>query len=209
MSRVRSRSGGDKFPHAGDDVGDVIAGLIDGSGGTRRILRQIRLSWSAAIRCGDLPAFTDYSMSNRTYRYFKGDVMYPFGFGLSYSRFSYGAPRASSTAIHAGDSVRVTAEVRNAGPRDGDEVVELYVKPPQTAISPRVELEGFERIHLRAGEARRVEFTLTPRQLSEVDEKGNRAVLPGNYAISIAGGQPSLNTPDVALHIAGTTTLPR
>ncbi|MFZ0337717.1 MAG: glycoside hydrolase family 3 C-terminal domain-containing protein, partial [Terracidiphilus sp.] len=190
--------------YPGEEGGDAIAETLAGKNNPAG-----RLPVTFYRATGDLPAFTDYSMSNRTYRYFKGDVMYPFGFGLSYSRFSYGAPRASSTAIHAGDSVRVTAEVRNAGPRDGDEVVELYVKPPQTAISPRVELEGFERIHLRAGEARRVEFTLTPRQLSEVDEKGNRAVLPGNYAISIAGGQPSLNTPDVALHIAGTTTLPR
>jgi beta-glucosidase len=157
----------------------------------------------------DLPAFTDYSMSNRTYRYFKDEVMYPFGFGLSYSRFSYGTPHASSATIHAGDSVTVTAEVRNEGPRDGDEVVELYVKPPQTAVSPRVELEGFERIHLRAGEARHVEFTLSPRQLSEVDERGNRAVLPGDYAIFVAGCQPSSTTPTVTLHISGTKVLPQ
>jgi beta-glucosidase len=118
-------------------------------------------------------------------------------------------PHASSTTIHAGDSVTVTAEVRNSGPRDGDEVVELYIKPPQTAVSPPVELEGFQRIHLRAGESRRVEFTLTPRQLSEVDEKGNRAVLPGDYAISVAGGQPSSNASAVTLHIAGTQALPQ
>jgi beta-glucosidase len=72
-----------------------------------------------------------------------------------------------------------------------------------------VELEGFQRIHLRVGEARRVEFTLTPRQLSEVDEKGNRAVLPGVYAISVAGGQPSAETTVLTLHIAGTEALPR
>jgi len=80
---------------------------------------------------------------------------------------------------------------------------------PQTAISPRVELEGFERVHLRAGEARTVELTLTPRQLSEVDEKGNRAVLPGDYAISVAGAQPSPDTPTVTLHVAGTMALPQ
>ena len=135
--------------------------------------------------------------------------MYPFGFGLSYSRFSYGSLSASSNSIRAGDSVTVSAEVRNEGPRDGDEVVELYIKPPQTAVSPRVELEGFQRIHLRAGESRRVEFTLTPRQLSEVDEKGNRTVLSGDYAISVAGGQPSSTTPTATLHIAGTMALPQ
>ena len=190
--------------YPGEEGGDAIAETLAGKNNPAG-----RLPVTFYRSTSDLPAFTDYSMSNRTYRYFKGEVMYPFGFGLSYSRFSYGAPHASSTAIHAGDSVTVTAEVRNAGPRDGDEVVELYVKPPQTAVSPRVELEGFERIHLRAGEARRVQFTLTPRQLSEVDEKENRAVLPGDYAISVAGGQPSSNTPTISLHIAGTKALPQ
>jgi beta-glucosidase len=190
--------------YSGEEGGDAIAETLVGKNNPAG-----RLPVTFYRSTSDLPAFTDYSMSNRTYRYFKGEVMYPFGFGLSYSRFSYGVPHASSTTIHAGDSVTVTAEVRNAGPRDGDEVVELYVKPPQTAVSPHVELEGFQRIHLRAGEARRVLFTLTPRQLSEVDEKGNRAVLPGDYAISVAGGQPSSNMPAVTLHIAGTTALPQ
>ncbi len=189
--------------YSGEEGGDAIAETLAGKNNPAG-----RLPVTFYRSTSDLPAFTDYSMSNRTYRYFKGDVMYPFGFGLSYSRFSYSAPRASDTAIHAGDSVTVTAEVRNAGPRDGDEVVELYIKPPQTAVSPRVELEGFERIHLRAGESQHVEFTLTPRQLSEVDEKGNRAVLPGDYAISVAGGQSSSNTPIVTLHIAGSKALP-
>ena len=76
----------------------------------------------------------------------------------------------------------VTAEVRNTGARDGDEVAELYIKPPQTAVSPRVELEGFTENPFRAGETQRVQFTLSPRQLSEVDEKGNRAVMSGDYA---------------------------
>jgi beta-glucosidase len=99
--------------------------------------------------------------------------------------------------------------VRNTSARDGDEVAELYVKPPQTAVSPQVELEGFRRIHLRAGEMRRVQFTLSPRQLSEVDEKGNRAVLPGDYAIYVSGGQPEAGTPSATLHISGTVALPK
>ncbi len=190
--------------YSGEEGGDAIAETLAGKNNPAG-----RLPVTFYRSTSDLPAFTDYSMSNRTYRYFKGEVMYPFGFGLSYSRFSYGAPQASSTTIHAGDSVTVTAEVRNAGPRDGDEVVELYIEPPQTAVSPRVELEGFERIHLQAGEARQVEFTLTPRQLSEVDEKGNRAVLQGDYAISVSGGQPSPDTPKAAIHIEGTEALPQ
>jgi beta-glucosidase len=188
--------------YPGEEGGDAIAETLAGKNNPAG-----RLPVTFYRSTSDLPAFTDYSMSNRTYRYFKGEVAYPFGFGLSYSRFSYGAPQASSTTINAGDPVTVTTEVRNAGPLDGDEVVELYIKPPQTAVSPRVELEGFERIHLRAGEAQQVQFTLTPRQLSEVDEKGNRAVQPGDYSISVSGEQPSSNTPAVILHIEGTNAL--
>jgi beta-glucosidase len=190
--------------YPGEEGGDAIAETLVGKNNPAG-----RLPVTFYRSTSDLPAFTDYSMSNRTYRYFKGDVLYPFGFGLSYSRFSYGAPHASSNTIHAGESVTVSAEVRNAGPRDGDEVVEVYIKPPQTALSPHVELEGFERIHLRKGESQRVQFTLTPRQLSEVDEKGNRAVIPGDYTISVAGGQPSPDAPAATLHIAGTAALPR
>jgi len=190
--------------YPGEEGGDAITETLAGNNNPAG-----RLPVTFYRSTNDLPAFTDYSMSNRTYRYFKGEVAYPFGFGLSYSRFSYGAPHTSSTTIHAGDSVTITAEVRNDGPRDGDEVVELYIKPQQTTVSPLVELEGFERIHLRAGEAKQVQFTLTPRQLSEVDEKGNRAVLPGDYVISAAGEQPSSNTPAVTLHIEGTSALPQ
>jgi beta-glucosidase len=190
--------------YPGEEGGDAIAETLVGKNNPAG-----RLPVTFYRSTSDLPAFTDYSMSNRTYRYFKGEVMYPFGFGLSYSSFSYSAPHASSTRIHAGDSVTVSAEVRNAGRLDGDEVAELYIKPPQTAVSPRLELEGFQRIHLRAGEAQRVEFTLTPRQLSDVDEKGDRAVRPGKYAISVAGGQPSSNTRAITLQIEGTEALPR
>jgi beta-glucosidase len=190
--------------YPGEEGGDAIAETLAGKNNPAG-----RLPVTFYRSTSDLPAFTDYSMSNRTYRYFKGEVMYPFGFGLSYSHFTYSAPRPSSKTIQAGDSITVTAEVRNAGPRDGDEVVELYIKPPQTAVSPLVELEGFERIHLRAGESGRVQFNLTPRRLSEVDEKGNRAVMPGDYAISIAGGQPSTETPVATVHISGTKALPQ
>jgi beta-glucosidase len=190
--------------YSGEEGGDAIAETLAGKNNPAG-----RLPVTFYRSTSDLPAFTDYSMSNRTYRYFKGEVMYPFGFGLSYSRFSYGAPHASSATIHAGDSVTITAEVRNAGPRDGDEVVELYIKPPQTAVSPHLELEGFQRIHLHAGEARHIEFTLAPRQLSEVDEKGNRAVMPGDYAITVSGTQPTQQTPDITVHISGTHALPQ
>ncbi len=190
--------------YPGEEGGDAIAETLKG---TNNPAGRLPVTFYRSV--SDLPAFTDYSMSNRTYRYFKGPVEYPFGYGLSYTHFTYGAPEVSRAAIRAGEQVTVTAEVRNSGARDGDEVAELYIQPPQTAVSPRVELEGFERVHLRAGEARRVVFTLTPRQLSEVDEKGKRAVMPGDYAISVYGGQPEAETPRATVRIAGTAALPQ
>jgi beta-glucosidase len=190
--------------YPGEEGGDAIAETLIGENNPAG-----RLPVTFYALTDDLPAFTDYSMKNRTYRYFKGEVLYPFGYGLSYSRFSYRAPEINAKKIEAGDSVVVSTVMRNASARDGDEVVELYIKPPKTAVSPRIELEGFQRIHLRAGETRRVQFTLSPRQLSEVDEKGNRAVAPGDYAIYVSGGQPETGTPAATLHISGSVALPK
>ena len=185
--------------YPGEEGGDAIAETLKGKNNPAG---RLAVTFYASTK--DLPEFTDYSMKNRTYRYYSGQVLYPFGYGLSYSRFSYRAPTVGPKQIKAGVSAVVTTFVRNTSARDGDEVAELYLKPPQTAVSPQVELEGFTRIHLRAGETRRVQFTLSPRQLSEVDEKGNRAVVPGDYQIYISGGQPQTGTPAATLHISGT-----
>jgi beta-glucosidase len=137
-----------------------------------------------------LPPFDDYSMANRTYRYFKGVPLYAFGYGLSYTTFAYSAVKLSTDHIKAGEPLRVETDVRNTGARAGDEVAELYITPPQTAVSPTVALQAFRRIHLQPGESRHLEFTLTPRQLSVVDAAGMRLVSPGVYRIAIAGSQP-------------------
>jgi beta-glucosidase len=190
--------------YPGEEGGDAIAETLKGKNNPAG---RLAVTFYASTK--DLPEFTDYSMKNRTYRYYSGPVLYPFGYGLSYSRFSYRAPAVSAKEIKAGASAVVTTLVRNTSARDGDEVAELYVKPPQTTVSPRVELEGFTRIHLRAGETRRVQFNLSPRQLSEVDEKGNRAVMPGDYSIYVSGGQPQTGTPAATFHISGTAALPK
>jgi beta-glucosidase len=190
--------------YSGEEGGTAIADVLKG-----KYNPAGRLPVTFYRATADLPAFTDYSMQNRTYRYFKGDVLYRFGYGLSYSKFVYRIPTLNANAIQAGDSLTVTAEVRNLSQRDGDEVAELYIVPPQTALSPHLELEGFERIHLRAGEMQKVQFTLSPRQLSGVDDKGNRAVVPGDYSIYVAGAQPEPGTPAAKLRISGTVALPK
>ncbi len=138
----------------------------------------------------DLPPFVSYAMQGRTYRYFTGTPLYPFGYGLSYTHFAYSKPEASTTELRAGASLTVGATVRNEGMHAGDEVVQVYLDAMDSALAPRHALAGFRRVHLAAGESRRVSFELAPRQLSSVNAKGDRAVEAGHYRLFVGGGQP-------------------
>src|SRR5579884_905611 len=141
------------------------------------------------------PPFDDYSMKGRTYRYFDGEPLYPFGYGLSYTTFGYSNLRVPET-IASGDAVTVSVEVRNTGRRAGDEVVQLYVTHEgANAPAPIRALEGFQRIHLAAGRSRTVEFTLDPRQVSMVDADGHRVIEPGTVQIVVGGKQPGFHGP--------------
>ncbi len=160
-----------------------------------------------------LPAFDDYSMANRTYRYFKGKPLFAFGDGLSYTTFEYSNLKLSSEKLHAGETLAVEADIRNTGSTAGDEVAELYLTPPRTDVSPKLALKSFERLHLDAGETKHVVFHLDPRQLSVVDGKGVRAVSPGEYRISLGGSQPdgdnAQTVRSATFTITGTHAIPR
>jgi beta-glucosidase len=136
-----------------------------------------------------LPPFADYSMHKRTYRYFTGKPLYSFGYGLSYTTFTYSDLKVPQQ-VQAGDPVQVEAEVRNTGGVAGDEVVELYLTQPKGFETPQRELAAFTRVHLDAGALAHIGLTLNPRSLGQVDEKGNRVILPGDYSVSIGGAQP-------------------
>ncbi|MFP5235219.1 MAG: glycoside hydrolase family 3 C-terminal domain-containing protein [Acidobacteriota bacterium] len=138
-----------------------------------------------------LPPFDDYSMTNRTYRYFKGKPLFAFGDGLSYTSFAYSNVKLSADMLHAGDTLTVEADVKNTGSLAGDEVAEVYLTPPHTEVSPKLALAGFERVHLNAGEMKHLAFRLDPRTLSQVDAKGDRAVRAGEYHVSVGGSQPA------------------
>jgi beta-glucosidase len=138
----------------------------------------------------DLPLFTDYSMANRTYRYYKGKPLYGFGYGLSYTSFAYSNVKLSAERLSAGDNLTVDADVKNTGKMPGDEVAELYLIPSQNGLLPRYSLEGFQRLHLAPGQTKHIQFTLDPRQLSYVDAKGVRAVRAGSYSVAVGGSQP-------------------
>jgi beta-glucosidase len=157
-----------------------------------------------------LPNFEDYGMANRTYRYFSGKPLYPFGYGLSYTKFSYSDLSVPTSAIAAGQPLSADVTVTNAGQVAGDEVVQLYLRFPSVKGAPRIALRGFQRIHLEPGASQKVHFDLKPRDLEMVTEDGNPIIAQGDYTISIGGGQPE-TVASVAtghFHIDGQFALP-
>ncbi len=157
-----------------------------------------------------LPNFEDYGMANRTYRYFTGKPLYPFGYGLSYTKFSYNGLTVPTNAVAGGQPVDADVTVTNTGKLPGDEVVQLYLKFPDVKGAPRIALRGFERIHLDAGASQKVHFRLKPRDLGMVTENGDPIIAQGDYTISIGGGQPDTEAPTVSghFHIDGQYALP-
>jgi len=157
-----------------------------------------------------LPNFEDYGMANRTYRYFSGKPLYPFGYGLSYTKFSYSSLSVSAESTAAGQPVGADVTVTNSGALAGDEVVQLYLKFPPVKGAPKVALRGFTRVHLDAGATQKVHFDLKPRDLEMVTEDGNPIIAQGDYTISIGGGQPDTIAPVATghFHIDGQYALP-
>ncbi len=172
----------------GDAIADVLFGDYNPAG---------RLPVTFYRSTEDLPPFTDYRMEGRTYRYFRGEPLFPFGYGLSYTRFAYSNLRLSedritldNTAMDA-PALTVSVDVQNTGERAGDEVVQMYLTDLQASVPvPVRQLAGFTRIHLQPGETRTVTFTVTTRQLSLIDDRGNRVVEPGEFEIAVGGRQP-------------------
>ena len=168
---------------AGTAIADVLFGDYNPAG---------RLPITFYKSDNDLPGFSDYSMNNRTYRYFKGEVLYPFGYGLSYTTFKYDMLKVQAT-VAAGKSMTVSARVTNTGKSDGEEVIQLYIAHPEVkGKSPIKALKGFQRVALKKGQSKMVSFTLTPEQLSLISEEGKLYQPNGKLNISIGGGQPGV-----------------
>jgi beta-glucosidase len=169
----------------GTALADVLFGDYNPSG---------RLPVTFYKSAEQLPPFEDYRMEGRTYRYFRGEPLYPFGHGLSYTRFRYDNLKLSAARVRAGEGLTVSADVQNVGARAGEEVVQLYLKDEAASVPVPVRtLAGFSRVRLRPGEKRRVSFTLTPKQLSVIDERGRRVVEPGDFTLSVGGKQPGFS----------------
>jgi beta-glucosidase len=191
--------------YAGEEGGAAIAQTL---AGVNNPSGRLPVTFYTGI--DQLPPFEDYSMSHRTYRYFTGKPLYPFGYGLSYSSFAYSNLKLSSHHLQAGDSLKVNVDVKNTSGREGAEVVELYLNFPKLPGAPVRALRGFTRVHVGAGELEHVSLTLDARDLSHVDPEGNRIIVPGSYTLSIGGGQPGAGAPvaEGSFTITGELKLP-
>jgi len=186
----------------GQAIAEVLKGMVNPSG---------RLPVTFYKSTSQLPAFTDYSMKNRTYRYFTGRPEYSFGHGLSYTRFAYSAPAVATPRLQSGRDQIVKVRVRNAGKVAGDEVAQLYIATPGVKGTPLRSLKGYQRIHLAAGETKTLTFRLTPRDLAFADATGVMRIVPANYQLWIGGGQPGTGAPGASAQFRTETmlTLPR
>ncbi len=171
--------------YPGGEGGDAVAGLLAGD-----FSPAGRLPMTFYRSLDQLPPFGDYSMANRTYRYHTGEVLYPFGYGLSYTDFRYDRVKVAPQRWRGTGEVTVTVDVTNTGAMDSDEVVQLYVSHQEVAGAPIRSLVGFKRIHVAKGKTEKVVFKLDARALSTVDEDGGRSVVPGTVAVWVGGGQP-------------------
>jgi beta-glucosidase len=185
----------------GEAIARTLAGINNPAG-------RLPVTFYASL--DNMPAFTDYTLKGRTYRYFTGKPLWGFGYGLSYSTFKYGPIKLSAETLKAGDPLTATVAVTNTSAIPGDEVVEAYLKTPQPD-GPIHSLAGFQRVHLAAGVTRAVAITIDPRSLSSVDDKGDRAILPGKYILSLGGAQPQDTSAksETGFTITGSLDLPK
>ena len=191
--------------YPGEEGGTAVAETLSGKNNPSG-----RLPVTFYTGVDQLPPFDNYAMQGRTYRYFTGKPLYPFGYGLSYTKFAYRDLHLPTAPLHAGDPLTADVTVSNAGKLAGDEVAELYLTFPDVPGAPRRALRGFQRVHLNPGQSQTVHFSLKPRDLSMVTEAGEPVISNGRYTISIGGGQPGTGAPavDGAFDIQGTTQLP-
>jgi beta-glucosidase len=191
--------------YPGEEGGAAVAETLSGKNNPAG-----RLPVTFYTGVDQLPNFEDYGMANRTYRYYNGKPLYPFGYGLSYTTFSYSGLNIPTQAVSAGQPVGADVTVSNSGKVPGDEVVQAYLKFPDVKGAPQIALRGFQRIHLEPGTSQKVHFDLKPRDLGIVTEDGHPIIAQGDYTISIGGGQPDTGAPTVKgkFHIEGQVDLP-
>jgi beta-glucosidase len=179
--------------YSGEEGGAAIAETLSGKNNPAG-----RLPVTFYKDVHQLPNFEDYAMKGRTYRYFEGEPLWSFGYGLSYTTFKYGDLTLPNAPINGADPLNASVTVTNTGKIAGDEVVQLYLKFPGVPGAPIRALRGFQRIHLEPGACQVVQFQLKSRDLSMVTEAGDIVVAQGKYTVSVGGGQPGSGAASVS-----------
>ena len=182
--------------YAGAEGGSAVASLIFGG-----FSPSGKLPVTFYKTTEELPDFIDYSMKNRTYRYMENVALYPFGYGLSYTKFEYKNLIISKGEIKSGETCEVKVTVKNIGQCESEETVQLYLKDVDASVLvPKYELKGIKKINLKPGQERQLEFELTPRQMALIDNDGNCILEPGVFEVFVGGSQPD----DRSIGLTGT-----
>lgn len=172
--------------YPGEEGGNAVANLLFGETNPSG-----RLPVTFYASTSQLPAYDDYSMKGRTYRYMTETPLYPFGFGLSYTTFSYSNLTTDNETIKSGENLSVSVTVTNTGSRAGEEVVQLYLSDVKASVDvPKSALKGFKRVSLQPGESKVVHFTLTPADMEVVDNAGVRLLEKGEFIVRAGGSSP-------------------
>jgi beta-glucosidase len=191
--------------YSGEEGGSAIAETLSGRNNPAG-----RLPVTFYTGISQLPPFEDYAMKGRTYRYFEGTPLYPFGYGLSYTSFAYRGLNVPKAPVPAGDTVAASVTVANTGKLAGDEVVQLYLTFPKVPGAPIKALRGFQRVHLEPGASQEIKFELKPRDLGIVTQAGEPVIPEGEFTLSIGGGQPGTGSASTTqtFRIKNSLTLP-
>jgi beta-glucosidase len=174
----------------GHAIADIVFGKTSPSG-------RIPVTFPKSL--DQLPPYENYSMKGRTYRYMTAEPLYPFGFGLSYTTFSFSNMKLSAQKTNKKTPLKAEATITNTGKMASDEVVQLYITVPQTGDNPLYSLKGFKRIKLQPGEAQKVEFDITPELLQSIKDNGQSTELSGDYHIYITDSVPSQRSADLGM----------
>jgi beta-glucosidase len=184
---------------AEEHIPAIVQGWYPGAQGGRAIASLLFGEYSPSGKlpitfyrsAEELPDFRDYSMKNRTYRYMNNAALYPFGYGLSYTTFTYEKVAQDASKIKSGETISLIAKVKNTGTWNAEEVVQLYVKDVEASVDiPKWQLKGFKKIELASGEETELTFKLSPRDMALINDQGKRVLESGKFEVYIGGSQP-------------------
>jgi beta-glucosidase len=192
--------------YGGEAAGTAIARTLSGANNPSG---KLPVTFYRSV--DDLPPFTDYSMAGRTYRYYAGQPLYPFGFGLSYSKFQLSSVHLSSSEVKADVDPVIEGTITNLGMRAGSETIQVYVDPASNGLGHAPRLVGFRRVDLCAGGTASFSVTINSRWLSHVAENGEHVLSAGPYALHVGTGQPRFTSDDRRLNlvVTGDLRMPR